>query len=373
VPGTPATELILIEPPVPQPQSLADFIKEYSGPLRELLSGAYPALAGGDVGTADSGVAIATQRDSALGRLAPTWHSMKNCEATSIKQLVRWGAKCRDKSINEKIPGGEVIQLEINDLKGNIHCYAESDENFPETYTQKKNNFMQVFDSASKNPQLGEVFFNGANLEYLKNMSGLSDIYIPQVLAHNKQLGEIDIMLKSKPGPNPQLIMGMQKIQQLAMVPGVKPELIQQAKQELQQLQQTKPVVCSVQIDSEVDDNSTEMMTCWQWLNDEEGRKMKVAKPQGFQNVRLNYLHKAALQQQQAGATQGKPPSVSIGYKDVAATDPGASKQILQKAGVTPSPAATSPSPVPPPTASKAPAAPIPVGTPEAAGGAPKV
>jgi hypothetical protein len=374
VPGTPATELILVEPAIPQPQSLADFIKEYSGPLRELLSGAYPALAGGDVGTADSGVAIATQRDSALGRLAPTWHSMKNAEATSLKQLVRWGAKCRDKSINEKIPGGEVIQLEINDLKGNIHCYAESDENFPETYTQKKNNFMQVFDSASKNPQLGEVFFNGANLEYLKNMSGLSDIYIPQVLAHNKQLGEIDIMLKAKPVPNPQIQLATQQLMKIAQVPGIDPQILQQGKQELQQLQQTKPVICSVQIDGEIDDNATEMTTCWQWLNDEDGRKTKVSNRPGFDNVRLHYLdHKAALQASQAGTgQQAKPPSVSIGYKDVAISDPAASKQILQKAGVTPSPAATTPPPVPPPAGSKAPAPPIPAGTPAGAGGAPK-
>ena len=156
--GLPLAELHFTEDPVEPPQSLADFIKEYAGPLRELLSGAYPALAGGDVGTADSGVAIATQRDSALGRLAPTWHSIKNCEAQSLKQAVQWAAKCRDKSINERVPGGEVITLEINDLKGNIHCYIESDENIPSTFTQKQNAFMKVFDTAAKNPQLAKPF-----------------------------------------------------------------------------------------------------------------------------------------------------------------------------------------------------------------------
>ena len=376
VPGTPATELILVEPQVTPPISLADFIKEYSGPLRELLSGAYPALAGGDVGTADSGVAIATQRDSALGRLAPTWHSMKNAEATSVKQLVRWGVKCRDKSINEKIPGGETIILEINDLKGNIHCYAESDENFPETYTQRKNNFMQVFDAANKNQLLGEVFFNGANLETLRNMSGLgSDIYIPQVLSHNKQLGEIDIMLKGKPIPNPQIVMAGQKLQQLAAMPGFDPTQLQQAKMQLQQLMQTKPLVCSMPIDAEVDDNSTEAATTWQWLNSEEGRKTKVSKRPGFDNVRLHYLdHIEAVQQKaaQAGGGAGKPPSISISYKDTAMTDVGASKQILQKAGITPSPGAQAPPALPAPAGAKPEAPPIPAGAPEGAGGAPK-
>jgi len=373
VPGTPTTELILIEPQVLPPPTLADFIKEYSGPLAELLSGAYPALAGGDVGTADSGVAIATQRDSALGRLAPTWHSIKNAEATSMKQLVRWGAKCRDKSINEKIPGGEIITLEINDLKGNILCYAESDENFPETYTQKKNNFMQIFDTAAKNPQLGEVFFNGANLDFLKKMSGLKDIYIPQAAAHNKQLGEIDVMLKQKMLPNPVKLQATEALQKFAGL-GVDPAQLQQAEQQIAALPDE---ICSIQIDKEVDDSVTEMATCWQFLNSEEGRKAKKNNPGGFANVRAHFLdHEAAVQAKAAaaGGGAGKPPSVSISFKDTAQVDMGAANQILAKAGITPTPAgAGTPSAVPATEGAKTPATPIPAGAPEGSGGQPKL
>lgn len=372
VPGTPVTELILVEPQVLPPPTLADFIKEYSGPLAELLSGAYPALAGGDVGTADSGVAIATQRDSALGRLAPTWHSIKNCEATSMKQLVRWGAKCRDKSVNEKIPGGEVIQIEINDLKGNILCYAESDENFPETYTQKKNNFMQIFDAAAKNPQLGEVFFNGANLDFLRRMTALKEVYIPEATAYQKQLGEIELLAKGKMLPNPLKQQATEALKKFATL-GVDPMELQQAQQQIAAL---PDLICSIQIDKEVDDHVTEMGACWQWLNMEEGRKTKKNYRPGFDNVRQHYLdHQAAQQEKaaQAGGGAGKPPSVSIGYKDVAATDLDASKQILQKAGITPSPGAGTPAPVPAPAGTKEPAPPIPVGAPEGAGGSPKL
>ena len=372
VPGTPVTELIFVEPQVLPPPTLADFIKEYSGPLAELLSGAYPALAGGDVGTADSGVAIATQRDSALGRLAPTWHSIKNAEATSMKQLVRWGAKCRDKSINEKIPGGEVITLEVNDLKGNILCYAESDENFPETYTQKKNNFMQVFDSASKNPQLGEVFFNGANLDFLRKMTALKEIYIPQATAYQKQLGEIDLMMKQKMLPNPMKQQATEALEKFKGM-GVDPQQLAAAEQQIQSLPDE---VCSIQIDKEVDDHVTEAAACWQFLNGEEGRKAKKNNNKSFMNVRQHFLdHQAAAQAKAAaaGSGQGKPPSVSISYKDAAATDIGAAKQILQKAGIEPSPGAAAPPPVPAPAGAHPAAAPIPQGAPEHAGGAPKL
>jgi hypothetical protein len=371
-PGTPVSELIFVEPAVNPPANLADFIKEYSGPLSELLSGAYPALAGGDVGTADSGVAIATQRDSALGRLAPTWHSIKNAEATSDKQLVRWAAKCRDKSINERVPGGETITLEINDLKGNISVFAESDENFPETYTQKKNGFMTLFNDSAKNPQIQEVLFNPANLELVQNMVGLSELVIPQVLSYRKQLGEIEVMVKSTPVPNPQVEMLKQKMAQMIQL-GVDPQEMQQATQELQAL---PPEVCSMPIDAKREDNETEAMTCWLWINGEEGRKAKRANPEGFENVCLHFdMHTDAAAAKAAQAGQpAKPPSISIGYKDVAMIDKGASDQILQKGGIqpTPSPGANAPAPVPGPTGVKPPAAPIPMGAPEGAGGAPK-
>jgi hypothetical protein len=372
-PGTPVTELIFVEPAVNPPANLADFIKEYSGPLSELLSGAYPALAGGDVGTADSGVAIATQRDSALGRLAPTWHSIKNAEATSDKQLVRWAAKCRDKSINERVPGGETITLEINDLKGNITVFAESDENFPETYTQKKNSFMTLFNDSAKNPQIQEVLFNPANLELVQNMVGLSELVIPQVLSYRKQLGEIEVMLKSTPVPNPQVMQAMQKIAQMKAM-GVDPQELMQAEQEVQALPQE---VCSMPIDAKREDNETEAMTCWLWINGEEGRKAKRGNKEGYDNVCLHFdMHTDAAAAKAAAAGQpAKPPSISIGYKDVAMLDKGASDQILQKGGITPTtaaPGANAPSPVPTGPGVKPPAAPLPMGAPEGAGGQPK-
>lgn len=369
-PGVDVAQLCWVEPPVVPPQSLADFIKEYSGPLAELLSGAYPALAGGDTGTADSGVAIATQRDSALGRLAPTWHSIKKAESESCRQLICWGAKCRDKSVNEKIPGGEVITLEINDLKsGNITCYPESDENFPVTYTQKKNDFKEVFDAATKSPQLGEVFFNGANLTFMKQMSGLKELYIPEVTAHEKQLGEIDILLKSVPVPNPQIQQMTEKLQQVEMA-GVDPMVLEEAKKEIAAL---PPLVTSVPIDAEVDDNATEAATCWMKLNSEEGRKWKKTKPQGYMNLRLHFLdhQKAAAAKAAAAGGQGKPPSLSANYKDVVAVDPSAGAQMLEKGGLQPTPGAA-PQPVPATEGSKGPASPLPTGATEHAGGAPK-
>jgi len=44
------------------------------------------------------------------------------------------------------------------------------------------------------------VFFNAANLVFLKRMVALDELYIPQVASFEKQLGEIEIMLKVPDG-----------------------------------------------------------------------------------------------------------------------------------------------------------------------------
>jgi hypothetical protein len=366
-PGVPVAELIFVEPAINPPATLADFIKEYSGPLAELLSGAYPALAGGDVGTADSGVAIATQRDSALGRLAPTWHSIKNAEATSMKQLVRWGAKCRDKSINERIPGGETITLEINDLKGNIAVFAESDENFPETYTQKKNALTSTVDTLIKNPQFGEIFFNAANLEFMQTMWGLSDFYIPKVLARNKQLGECELLVKSVPVPKPEAAPLIAKVEQMKAA-GVDPAQLAEVEQQIQEMEES-----SIQPDPR-DDHETEAETAWQRLMDPDGRRLHKSNPDGWRNLALHYDAHVALAAQKAAQAQPptKPPSESINFKDVAALDKGAADQMLIKGGLTPTAGAQSPPPVPAAPGGKEPAAPLPTATPAQSGGVPK-
>ena len=119
-------------------------------------------------------------------------------------------------------------------------------------------------------------------------------------------------------------------------------------------------------------DNATEAATCWMKMNSEEGRKWAKTKKAGYANLRLHYLdHLKAAQAKSAGAG-GKPPSESINYKDVVAVDPAAGAQLLQKGGLQPTPGAA-PQPVPAGEGSKGPAAPLPTGATEHAGGKPKL
>jgi hypothetical protein len=290
-------------------------------------------------------------------------------EATSMKQLVRWGAKCRDKSINERIPGSQIIRVEINDLKGNILCYAESDENFPETYTQKKNNAQQLFADALKSQLLGELLFTPENLEFFQSMAGMRDLKIKQVTSRNKQLGEIEMMTAegAEPMPNEKYTLAMEQIEKMKGF-GMDPLQLVQAEQQLASMPQE---ISSIPPDPQAEDvvgMQAEAETCWWWLNEPIGREAKKNNPRGYENVRLHYIETMdALKQMtaQAGA-QGKPPSMSVNFKDVAMIDEGAAKQMLLKDGITPTAGAMQPPAGPTPgMPAKAPARPIPVGAPE--------
>ena len=335
--GQTADQLVFVEPAINVPQALPEFVRSYSGDLAELVSGAYPALAGGDTGTNDTAKGIAIQRDQALGRIGPTWHTIQNMEATAMRQAVRWGAKCRDKSINERVPGGDAIRLEVNDLKANILCFPQADENFPETYTQKQQRLMGLLDGSAKNPALQEVFFNAANLVFLKRMVALDELYIPQVASFEKQLGEIEIMLKTGPVPNPQLVQAEQKIAAMK-AKGVDPAATAQAEQEIAANPQQEET--SIPVDAEVEDHDTEAMACWQYLNSAEGRKAKHDNPRGYMDVRLHFIAHVDAAKQKAAANapppQFKPVNKSISYKDI--PDPQEADQLLAQAGITPTP-----------------------------------
>jgi hypothetical protein len=333
-----ADQLVFVEPVITVPASLPDFIKAYSGELAELVSAGYPALAGGDTGQNDTARGIAIQRDQALGRIGPTWHSIQNAEAAAMGQAVRWAARCRDKSINERVPGGDAVRLEVNDLKAHILCFPQADENFPETYTQKQQRLMGLLDGSAKNPMLQEVFFNAANLMFLKRMVALDELYIPQVASFEKQLGEIEVMLKTTPAPNPAVAAAEQKIAAVKAIPGIDPAMLMQAEQQLAQMPQQQ--VSSIQVDADTEDCDTEAMCCWQYLNSPEGRKAKQTNPQGYQNVRLHFLEtvQAAEDKKAKGAPKPpqKPVSVSLSYKDI--PDQAEADQVLMNAGIQPSP-----------------------------------
>jgi hypothetical protein len=196
-------------------------------------------------------------------------------------------------------------------------------------------------------------------------MVALDELYIPQVASFEKQLGEIEIMLKTGAVPNPQLVEAEQKVAAMK-AKGVDPQILAQAEQEIASAPEQEKT--SIEVDAEVEDHDTEAMACWQYLNSAEGRKAKHDNPRGYMDVRLHFIAHVQAAKDKAAANAPPPPqrpvSVSLNYKDV--PDPNEADQVLQRAGITPTPkppdaltpAAHAMLPEPPPPTPAAPAAP---------------
>jgi hypothetical protein len=334
-PNTNVDQLVWAEPQIQAPVSLPDFVKQYIGPLGELLTGGYPALSGGNTGSNDTAKGIAEQRDQALGRLGPTWHFIVSAETTSMLQLVKWGAKCRNGSITEKIPGGEIIKLESANLQAGIMCFPESDENFPESWSQKQQRFLSFIGEAGKNPKLGEVIFNPKNLKTLQWSVGLGDFYIKQVASLDKQEGELEVLLSTVPIPNVMKQQAKTKVEAMVKNGGDMEKLAPVIKQ----IEAMPDFSSSVPVDEKVDDHEVEAFGVWVFLTSAEGRKLKRTKPKAYDNARWHYLEHIQAEQAKSSAPK-QVPKVSANYKDIAANDPNAGTQIISAAGFVPSPPA---------------------------------
>lgn len=354
--GVTMDQVIWREPELPFPEPLAAAIESFKGDLPQLLCGAFPALfGGGDSAPTDTAGGMMIQRDQALGRVGLPWRRIKEAIANVKLQAVKLLAKNYEGAI--ALTGSEAVTVEMSSLTGSIRAFPETDENFPVSYTQKQNQIAKLFTDAATNPQLAELLFNPSNLNELVGALGIKGFYLPQVASMAKQLGECTLLLKSQPVPNPKLQQAKQQILKLTLslkqiqmraqmttANGVQPqpELIQgaeQIQQQLQQLQQQAtalpPMVSSIEVDADLDDNVTEMATAWKILTSPRGREMKNGDPQdqaGYENLRLHYLeHQAAQQQKQSQAQVGKPPSVSMGIKDLPPIDAAAA---AKKAGL---------------------------------------
>lgn len=332
-------QFVFREPNLPIPEQLLLMIQYVQNDLAQLLSGAVPTLFGGDTGTNDTAAGIKMQRDQALGRIGLTWRNIKNGLANTMMQSVSSLAKYHEDAI--QTTGAESVTIEMQDItKGNYLIFPDTDENFPESWTERQNRLVMLAQDAAKNPLFMQILDDPNNAELVKDGIGLEELTIPVLESRDKQLGEIKILLKSGPSPNPayqQAEEQMVPMQALAETEDAEAQAaLQQAQQMLSQIPQ---FVSTVEVDPIVDDHATEAMTCKWFLNSPQGRKMKNGKPDeqaGYNNVRVHFMeHQAAQGQQQSAAVPAKPLSVSANVKDL---PPQEAAEVLNRSGIPSSP-----------------------------------
>jgi hypothetical protein len=165
------------------------------------------------------------------------------------------------------------------------------------------------------------IVYHPDNLKLIKQYSGLENLVIPGAEARDKQLREIEQMLKEPPVPDQAQMQQWQQAAQQAQMQGQQPPEM--------------PLMSSVQI-GKYDFNQPELDKCIEWLSStacfEEQQKGNT---QGIQNVQLHAdLHAAAIAKAAAAnKPQAVPMSISGAFKDL---DASTKVQVLQRDGYQP-------------------------------------
>lgn len=323
------------EPQIPFPEALMPMIQLFMEDMPQLISGAYPALQGDATGEQETAQGMAMQIDQAIGRLGPCWDRIKESVCGFVEQAVKAMAKSGEQIL--ELVGEESLVVETQDLDGNFLGFPEADEGFPETWYKKQARIGMLVTEAATNPFLASIVDTPSNLRLIKDASGLEELKIPKLISNDKQLGEIQELLKDSPQPNPKLMEAQQAIESAAVEAQANPMLAPAVQQAQQQAQSITPLVSSVEV-GKFDDNATEFQTCWEWLMSPTGRAMKNGSPEDkahYMNVELHAGEHQALMHQ--GGQQPIPQKVSISA-NVKDLPPNPAAEAMQKAGIQASP-----------------------------------
>jgi hypothetical protein len=260
------------------------------GPVSQFLTGLFPAVFGGNMEDVKTASGYALARDQAMGRLGLVWRRLKQFYG----EVMLLGVDCFRKNRPEDVdvpllgPDGtlDARMIRVGDLKGNICVHPETDETFPRLKSQQRGVLQQLF--GLKDPLIQEALAEPANLGYIKNVLGLTELVIPGEDSRNKQLREIQQLLGSAPIVVPQTMAGGRDA---GTQPGSLDSGLQNAQtsaREDKSLMSATIVLPSVAVDLLMDSHAVEFEECKRWANSEAGQSARMTNPVGFANVRVH-------------------------------------------------------------------------------------
>lgn len=337
--------------PEPTPQGgeqEAALLASLFGDIPESLTGLSPAALGSDEENNPTFGGQKLRQDAAKGQSGLAWRSLRETYARIVYQLVRIGSYFRSADTDDEADGllalslpdkGEVY-VDLEDLReGNFWCFADGDESYPRTHADVADAVQSLLAAATKNPALQPLIALPKNMVVFRDALGIPEMEIPGADIEEKQLGQIDRMLKEPPIPNMQTRQQFQLATVAAALTG------QPAPQEPPFEALWNPI-----IKIKPEDDNTQMVTVLKnWLNSPEGCQQDEDNPDGTQHVRLLLAQRQKLaqgeqqqQQQQAmlpelilekakHSGQQRTPAESINYKDVG---PSMRIQIAAQAGL---------------------------------------
>jgi hypothetical protein len=323
-PGQPLAAGFFQPAPAQVPPDMLRHQQDLIGPVAQFLTGLFPAVFGGNMEDVKTASGYALARDQALGRLGLVWRRMKQFYADVMLLSVDVFRKNRPHDAEIPLLGPDGVfdshVIRIADLKGNISVHPEADETFPRLKSQQRGVLQQMF--SINDPVIQRALTEPANMGYIKNVLGLTELVIPGEESRNKQLREIQQLLASAPivislhpsgaahiepslaAPAPTVVA-----QHAAPLLGESAAALSSSANSDSSIpgstepyepgggfhqspvtnHESLPVVLpSVPVDQLLDDHAVEFEECKRWANSDAGQAARMTNPAGFANVRAH-------------------------------------------------------------------------------------
>ena len=290
-PGQPLAAGFFQPAPAQVPPDMIRHQQDLIGPVAQFLTGMFPALFGGNMEDVKTASGYAMARDQAMGRLGLVWRRVKQFYADVMLLGVDCFRKNRPGDVDVPLLGPDgtldARMIRVADLKGNICVHPEADETFPRLKSQQRGVLQQLF--GLKDPLIQEALSEPANIGYIKNVLGLTELVVPGEDSRNKQLREIQVLLAGAP-----IIVGVPSGQRPATSEEESRSLADapfdsaQGRRDDKDSLSATAVLPSVPVDVLLDDHAVEFEECKRWANSEAGQAAKMTNPAGFANVRAH-------------------------------------------------------------------------------------
>lgn len=289
-PGQPLAASFFQPAPATAPPDMIADMQDLIGPIAQFLSGLFPSLYGAG-GAEDQKTATGYIKSfqQAMGRVGLTWRRFKEFYAEIMLLSVRCFQQNRqdDTEIPQLGDSGDFESkwIRLDELRGNIICRAETDEQYPRMKSEQRAVAQELMQFAATDPALQQLVSIPENMQWLIEVFGVTDLELPDADSRTKQMRETEALLKGQPAP----------------MPGPNGQMTLQP---------------SVPIEPDLDQHQAHMETIKIWASKDAGMKALASNPMGFANVKAHYMaHKQALDANQQ--SQNKPPSLSGNIKDM--------------------------------------------------------
>ena len=277
------------EPNPELPATFIEYLDNLEGPLAQFMLAAPPALFGAAMEDQKTASGYAQARSQAMGQQGLIYAKLQRMDAQMYYQASLCAADNPDEQRVMAVPGGEgsTATIEIGKLtKGSFGAYPDLDSSFPESQAAKRATIDQVLTLLGPTPIGLQLMQVPKNLKIYLDTHGLSEIVIPEALSYDKQMFEIEQLLKTDPvPPDPQQ-------QETAMIDHAAAAVKLHNSGQPEAAIPPPPVLppTSTVPVQEYDFHQWEAAACQDWLNSSECRReLAQGNQAGVQNVVLHW------------------------------------------------------------------------------------